>query len=251
MSKYTTEVRFILETAAGYMESQGLGKIDEIINASWDTVFQNPTTDSLAPVIGSIAYTERICKLILRHYYTREIAAETAGLWRKWMQDVMREISTYYNKLYESTGALSLEKALTDVDVTYTHEGSETRNNDSENESQIRDTGTVQDNGSMHDTNRYSDTPQGGLTGIEQNRYLTEVNIEDKTDNNTRTNNLTRNITGNETNSGETNDEYTNRIFGKHGGKSYSELLMEYRKTLLRLDEMIIDEFAECFFNLW
>ena len=31
MSKYTTEVRFICETAAGYTESQGYDKVEEVI----------------------------------------------------------------------------------------------------------------------------------------------------------------------------------------------------------------------------
>ena len=38
MSKYTTELRFICETLAGYNMSQGYGKVSEIIANSYDKV---------------------------------------------------------------------------------------------------------------------------------------------------------------------------------------------------------------------
>ena len=39
MSKYTTELRFICESLAGYDSSQGYGKVSEIIENSWDKIF--------------------------------------------------------------------------------------------------------------------------------------------------------------------------------------------------------------------
>ena len=39
MSKYTTEVRFICENAAGLTESKGYSKIDEILTESAPIIF--------------------------------------------------------------------------------------------------------------------------------------------------------------------------------------------------------------------
>ena len=69
MSKYTTELRFICEQFAGFSESKGFSNIEEVLDNSWDKVF-NFTTDRPS---------EEQCKKILRHYYTREICAETVG----------------------------------------------------------------------------------------------------------------------------------------------------------------------------
>ena len=40
---------------------------------------------------------------ILKHYYTREIGAETVGLWKHWLCTRLNEIMPYYNQLYNST----------------------------------------------------------------------------------------------------------------------------------------------------
>ena len=39
MSKYTTEVRYICEVYSGLTESVGYDKIDEVLNGSWNKVF--------------------------------------------------------------------------------------------------------------------------------------------------------------------------------------------------------------------
>lgn len=49
----------------------------------------------------------------------------------------------------------------------------------------------------------------------------------------------------------KTTDDYIRKIKGKVGTKSYSEMLEEYRRTLLNIDEMILDELEELFFQLW
>ena len=76
MSKYTTELRFICEKFAGLSESTGFSNIESVLDKSWDKVF-NFTTDRPS---------EEQCKKILRHYYTREICAETVGRWQLFLQ---------------------------------------------------------------------------------------------------------------------------------------------------------------------
>ena len=95
MSKYTTELRFICESKAGLSDSVGFNQIDDVISKSWNKIFDN------FPIFDE-SYRSVLCSKILKHYYTREISAETVGLWQLWLNTRMGEIMPYYNKLYES-----------------------------------------------------------------------------------------------------------------------------------------------------
>lgn len=218
MSKYTTEVRYICEVNANLSESEGYNSIDTIIAESRAKIF-----DFDYPIFDE-SYKPTLETKILRHYYTREIGLETVGLWKHFLNMRMNEIMPYYNKLYESE--LLEFNPLYDVD--YTKEGNREENEDrTENDSRTDTmTGTVTDTGSgtnamtgtvadvgtssSSDTGSdtrsgsnvpkkstwdlYSDTPQGGITGIEgavpsgdnslsDNSYLTNARhiIEDGT----------------------------------------------------------------------
>lgn len=95
MAKYTTEVRTICEHFAGLDESVGFNDIDEVVSKSYDKIF----TDF--PIFDE-AYRQPLCTKILKHYYTREIGAESFGLWKLMLNRRMCEIMPYYNKLYNS-----------------------------------------------------------------------------------------------------------------------------------------------------
>lgn len=253
MSKYTTEVRYICETYAGVPESQGYDRVDEIIDESQGQIFENYE-------IFDEAYRTVLNHKILRHYYVREICAETVGLWKLYLNNKMNEIMPYYNKLYSS--ALLDFNPLYDVDITTTHEGEESGENAGERDGTNQNTQT---NNLTSDTDydsttkvRFSDTPQGGLNGmqsVEQNLYLTSATITD-VDGNTTTKN-TGTIGNNGTNHEESTGNfssmksYTERVAGKRGGLSYSKMIEEFRKTFLRIDEMIIKELEDCFFKLY
>lgn len=47
------------------------------------------------------------------------------------------------------------------------------------------------------------------------------------------------------------NDHYTDTIKGKMSAESYSSRLLEYRKTILNIDMMVIDELADLFMNIY
>lgn len=71
MSKYTTEVRFICETAAGLTESSGGDSVNSIIQKAAPIIFNFPF-----PIFDE-NYRNVLEQKILKHYYTREIAFET------------------------------------------------------------------------------------------------------------------------------------------------------------------------------
>ena len=227
MSKYTTEVRFICEQKAGLEESVGFDQIDSVIAKSWNKIFTTKCS------FFDENYRSVLCAKILKHYYTREIGMETAGLWMLWMNRRMEEIMPYYNQLYRSA---QLEfNPFHDVD--YYREGNRQNDGTSETSGSSRNT---QDNVTR---DLYSETPQGALNGVESETYLTDARkvMQDNEANNTYNDNNTTNTT----------EDYLEHVYGKMGTVNYSKMLNEYRTTLLNIDMQIIEEFSDLFMGLW
>lgn len=122
MSKYTTELRFICENLCGYVDSQGLSKVDEIISKSAPLIF-----DFDYPIFDE-NYKIPLEKKILRRYYLREIGFETVGVWKLKLNDKLNEIMPYFNQLYKSE--LLKFNPLIDVDVKTTSNTAGTGNTD-------------------------------------------------------------------------------------------------------------------------
>lgn len=237
MSKYTTEVRYICENSAGLVNSEGYNSTNKILSNCVDKIFNFDY-----PIFDE-NYRRALNIKILRHYYTREIGFETVGLWKHFLETRLNEIMPYYNKLYE-TELLNFNPFY-DVDLTTTRStvgtnvgnengtrsdninesvtGSETRKDsgtitDSGTSSTTRtdnlseqtiDGGSETDNGSDVKKNTrwdiYSDTPQGTLTNVDNENYLTNARkITDDGTGSTNTNTKTFGKTVNKTNTGTT-----------------------------------------------
>lgn len=287
MSKYTTEVRFICESKSGLENSKGCDDVDEILNNSWNKIFTTKTE------IFDENYRAVICKKILKHYYLREICSETVGIWKLWLNTRLEEILPYYNQLYKS--ALLEFNPLYDVNITRTHNrtidenktengtstetntdkntGSGTRDNTASGTNKNSGKSSVSDSGSSNSKDLYSDTPQGALTGVETEKYLTNARKISNTDSSTSestnsgsgeykdtgnvkysdTSDRTNTKNGSNSNTGTLNntEEYLETVSGKQGSGSYSRMLKEYRDTFLNIDRMVIAEFDDLFFALW
>lgn len=287
MSKYTTELRFICESKSGLENSKGCDDVDEILNNSWNKIFTTKAE------IFDENYRAVICKKILKHYYLREICSETVGNWKLWLNTRLEEILPYYNQLYKS--ALLEFNPLYDVNITRTHNrtidenktengtstetstdkntGSGTRDNTTSGTNKNSGTSSVTDNGSSNSKDLYSDTPQGALTGVETETYLTNARKITNTDSSTSestnsgngeykdtgsvkytdTSERENTKNGSNSNTGTVNntEEYLESVIGKQGSGSYSGMLKEYRDTFLNIDRMVIAEFDDLFFGLW
>lgn len=207
MSKYTTELRFYCETLAGYSESQDYDKIDSIVSKAAPKIF------SSFP-IWSESYRLVLETKILKHYYVREICAETPGLWKLWLNNRMNEIMPYYNDLYKSA---EMEfNPFHDVDITRDHTGedsksrtySDTTTNQLDTDESHTDKSESKTSGSDEvdttsdkngETNyqhldKYSNTPQGGIDGPIFSDYLTDA--RDVRDQTTMDENVTSNSKG-------------------------------------------------------
>lgn len=283
MSRYTTEVRYICETVAGLDESVGYSNIEQVIKNSLAKVF-----DFDFPIFDE-KYRSVLETKILRHYYTREIAHETVGLWKLKLCTKLNEIMPYYNQLYKSE--LISFNPMYDVDLTRERKvdssgtrdtstrsntdtdtsGSGNRTSDVSLKNDTTNTDNSTTTGSGSKKQMYSDTPQGAITDLEAGKYLTNATI----DNTSNTDTTIGNGTGTQTGSTNTKEEtgnnttsstdasstsntditnlenYIETVKGKQGAQSYTSLLKEFRETFLNIDMMIIDDLSELFFGLW
>lgn len=215
MSKYTTEVRFICEEAAGLTSSVGYLGVNDVINTALPKVFNFDF-----PIFDE-AYRPILEKKILKHYYTREIGLETVGLWKLFLDTKLNEIMPYYNQLYKSE-LISFNpmydvdltrdhqlKRLEDIKETGTQESDTNRNGTLDTTANktgtTHDTSLTTDHGTAnqdisnqktaHGTNgdttdvtttvshvdKFSDTPQGALDGLKNDTYMSEARIVDDT----------------------------------------------------------------------
>lgn len=253
MSKYTTEVRFICENSAGLSKSESADNVDSILDKCWNKIFNFDF-----PIFDE-NYRQVLCRKILKHYYTREIAHETVGRWKLALNAKLNEIMPYYNQLYKSE--LLEFNPFYDVDLTRSREGSGTSNKTSNNTETNSGTSKNVSSGSgtsnTNTLNRFSDTPQNSMDtqGIADSVPLTTVTKvnEDNTTTNTSTDTLTRDDskTGNGTENINSTDKYIETVKGKQGTENYSSLLKKFRETFLNIDMMIIEDCSDCFFTLW
>ena len=209
MSEYTTQVRFICESYAGLQESVGADDVNTIVALAAPKIFMDfPIWDE--------EYRLTLETKILKHFYLREIAHETVGLWRLRLDTYMNELMPVYNKMY---AAVSQEfNPLFDVDITRTHDG----------------TSTDSTNSSGNSVNKYSETPQGSIQNVLDGKYLTTAQANDATSNS----------------NGNSTAQYVERVTGKQGTGSYSKLLREYIDKLVNVDMRLMAELEPLFFCL-
>ena len=183
MSKYTTEVRFICENGAGLVESEGYKSINQIITDAIPKIF-----DFEFPIFDE-TYRSVLERKILKHYYTREICAETVGLWKHYLDMRLNEIMPYYNKLYESE--LLAFNPFYDVDLTKDHTAQ--GKSDTEHERNDNETNTVTRTDNLATARNSERTDDLTRTdAFTRTDNLTTTRDSERTDDLTRTDAFTR-----------------------------------------------------------
>ena len=243
MSKYTTEVRFICEHYAGLTESAGYASIPEVIEKARPKIF-----DFTFPMFDD-AYKPVLETKILKHFYTREIGEETVSLWKLRLDAKLNEIMPYYNKLYETELITFNPLYMTDLHT----ERNVLRNNQFTSETASENAGSREGsvNNVSDDWTVYSETPQGSLSGVEDETYLTNAthsygNTEGSESSESTTGSSSSNTSG----SGNDTENYVDHVYG-YAGSNPSENIMKFRDALLNIDMQIIDDLKPLFFNLW
>lgn len=131
-------------------------------------------------------------------------------------------------------------------------------------------TGTVTDQGTNGNTRTYNTTDNTETDTTNTKTYNT-TNTKDIDTTNATTISSTNNITDDEEKTKTYNTsvngtsrtsltkdksienltEYTEHVVGKMAGKSYTQMLLDFRKTFLNIDMMIIRELGDLFMGLW
>lgn len=161
---------------------------------------------------------DTIKQAILRHYYMREIGAETMGLWRFYLSTKLNEIMPWYVDLHgrlDKMADIFITQYGTDTEtMRYGHEIQKSGTDTTTVSDVLDDTGTIDrtntdtgtvdkdgtDTGTLTNSGTndrsgqslYSDTPQNGLQAVIQGQYLTNATVDSDTTNvdNTETRNL-------------------------------------------------------------
>lgn len=258
MSKYTTELRYICETFAGYDESQGASKVDEVIDKSRAKLF-----NFTYPIFDE-EYRPELEHKIIRHFYTREIGQETVGLFQLELNRTMNDIMPYYNQLYLSA-RLEFDPL---TDLNYERSGSESLSTSESTASSLSssESGSTSDSSNTsnsltpnsYEWNLEQDTPQNGLIGVETMEYLSRAtkttrggyDTENGNANSTGTSASELQSAGNTSREGLDEKGYLESFKG-YRGNNPSKLLDDYRKTFLNIDLLIIGELEKLFFQLW
>ena len=223
-------------------------------------------------------YRKELNEKIINHYYFREIGFETAELWKFYLNNTLNEIMPYYNELYKTTlfefNPLENYKISESVNKTGNknddYSGTTTDNRTESGNSERNDTSesieSTETEKSGESLNVFSDTPQGMLSigNIKNNTYASQAEMNESTENGTGT------TTGSETSSGtaefstESQNVNTAESLNKQDyaeiviktvsgnkGENYSKMLLEFRKTLLNIDMMIINELKNLFMMIY
>ena len=207
MSKYTMMIKDIVNDYSKNIESS---KIDDKLDEARKYIF-----DFNYPIIDE-STIKRIEIAILKHYYFREIAFETVGIFKIKLNDRLNLIMSRYNALYEKQ-----DLTLSPYINSYL--------NESGNSNGKSNTDTKND-----DWQTTSETPQGILQDLKEGRYSSMAVYTDNTDN---------------TNSSNTND-YTRRVESLNG-LTYAEAFRNYYDNIISIDEELVNEFSDLFMVIW
>jgi len=289
LSKYSTELRFIIESGFD------LGLKDY------------PLFDE--------NYRQQLNNKIINHYYFDEIGFETVARFKHYLNNTMNEIMPYYNQLLESelitiNPLLSFEKN-TDANKNITNTSDKIQDNttdqninnstslqnktnsktdeiqnrvtDENQTTNINSSKNVDGNNTSNELNVFYDTPNGSLGDIKNSEYATTVTNIDKTntidenenlnsdenigrdenisttidsntlnttDTGTTSNTLnTTNVNTTESNINESNEL---NIITENGFQiPLSDLLKRYRETFLNIDSMIIADLKDLFMMVY
>lgn len=224
MSKYTTELRYIVESGFN------LGLNDyPIFNEN---------------------HRLTLNQKIIDHYYFREIGMETAGAFKFALNRKMREIMPKYNALYYSESLKFDPLQGVNIEEIYSDNLIETNKSKTDGVTELK---TSADNEHLNNGQElFNNTPQGLLEdgSIENKKYLTDATLTKDEGKQHGTSNSTGTT-------GANAEGVTNKSFNfskKRKGSEYhnpSELLLKYRETIINIDMLIINELADLFINIF
>lgn len=247
MAKYTTELRSICESVAYERGVPQGAPISEIIPAAAGAIF-DPFT------IGTEQHSAQLTYKILRHFYTREIAFETYGLWRHYFNAKIAEIAPYYDEMCKAyTDYLALNAYNNyDIKTTRHHGESETTSGTQNSQTNGNTKSESTTNNTANSVNKFSNTPQGSLTNLLEGRYLTTATVNDDTNDTKSTDENETATHAEQTTSGTATrqrDELEQTL--GRSGVAPAAVFKEVAANIQNIDALIIAELEPLFMQIW
>ena len=208
MSRYTTELRTIVQNTS----------LEEVESWFMDYELSDYLTEEEIAVIEERGTwsKEKLAKLIIDHYWMREIGLETVGLFRHQVKVAMREIME--EKLPLIYSASLKYDPLVNVDFTETYTAENTQD------------------GNADGLNVNSDTPQGQISkeSILAGNYASSTGASEGTSHSEGTN------------------SYTRKQKGNSGSLTTAQALVrDYRKNIIMINRDIIKDLGSLFMNIY
>ena len=281
MSKYTTQVRWIIEQATSYSKNLPRSKR---VSLACPKIFDFDFPMWLEE------YRPTLEKKILMHYFNKEIGFETVGLWKFYLEERLNLIMPYYNELYKTT--VKDYDWLTDTNAHETYVGNKKLQENAKFDANgnvrsdltgdttddftggetFSGTGSSTTDGTQSQTTKTleSDLPQANYANLDYGTKLTEgeqsgtSHEESTTKNDSTTDTTNKDVVHATQNSNtdttqqstndlqsNTDDIYTRDRVGAFGSRSLTELLMQYRDSIINIDNMVIDELKDLFMMIY
>ena len=235
MSKYTMELR---ELFTPIKFNPPLYTKEQVEGFFKDYELSDFLTEEQISVINEsgIWNKDKLAKMIVNHYYMRELGQETIGLFKHYAKVTMDELMEEYLPLIYSA---SIEyDPLVNVDFTETF--TRTANVDNTGRSVSDSTNTGDSIGIT------SDTPQGRITkqNILAGNYATAASE-------TETSGAINNVT-NTTSGSDSEEEYTKRMVGNSGVSATAQkMIQQYRDNIRAINREIIEKLEPLFMGLY
>lgn len=276
MSKYTYQLRDVCESMLNRSEYADVDDVDSIVNSTVQALFSqsanwlsdNPYVNNYQFAYFRSRFFYTVAKMVLRRYYTREICAETVGLWKLWLNKKVIKLAEKYDPWYASINIDGLDlNALQNLGVIKVHTDSMREDGNytdlfeylSEGQDHLSETDNTTDSNSASDSNKTSVDlyPQSDLSG--DNNYYSGVeknisgNSNSYTDNRTRTESNESEKSGRKEHENNKHDtfqsEYTEKITGVD--TNYSDIIARFKKSVHNIDVQLIDEFNDLFLGIY
>lgn len=235
MSKYTTQLRWIVEQEQGQ------------VPFSEETRYTEATFAKLGlseyPIFDE-DYRPFLNGKIIDHFYFREIGFETAAQFAWYMRRTLNEIMPYYNEMYVTQAMI--DDPLSDYDMSY----KESWDTHGEDDGTVKNDNANTRDGENHSRDVYQDTPMSllsnvGSPSVEGLDYATNVTYDDASSHNFEENHHVRTLDTDRHDHGwRVHDEKGRR-------KSQSKLMQEYRDVFKNIDLEVIEELETLFMGLW
>ena len=261
MASYTMQLRTYIESFSQYDE--GLSTKERI------EIGRKKLFDFDYPIFDE-AYRKVFETHFIRKFYMREIGFETEELFKFYLETWLSINMPYFNRLFESelikfdpliNSEMNVEhKKKVDKQREDSRESLQDTTVNSNTQSDVNSTGeTITDD---FDRKISSNNPDGRLNltandGEGVIEYASE--IDEHNFNNKENSQVNKSASGEENINANTHqddnlssnineiEDFIQHRYGKIGVKSYSKLVMEYRQSFLRIENMIHNEMNELF----